>query len=178
LALLIVVLALAACGPAAATPLPTPAGGVYTSSTYHFSITYPNGWQLNLAPSGSSSSAVPLSLTITRINAQAAVGAQVSTFGITVFDAHDPNAAASISALLKLIHASGSTYQPVTIAGKPGYQSKPTQEAIAGSQLTNTHTDYYLFLPDYAYHLSTDSVSGDNADSALQAMLQSFTLLK
>ncbi len=169
---------LAACR--SAPPPPSPSGGVYTSSTCHFRLTYPNGWQVN-TPAGSTSSAtVPLEIVITRIDAQAAGGAQVSTFTVVVFNAKDPNAQQQeIDPLLKREHASNSALQlkPVLIAGRTGYEDIPQTGTIPGTQVSVTHTDYYLLTSNFEYQISTDAVSGDNAASSLDAMLKSFTLL-
>ncbi len=177
--LLLAIALLAACR--SAPPPPSPSGGVYTSSTYHFRLTYPNGWQVNTPKGTTSSTTVPLEIVITRIDAQAAGGAQVSSFTVVVFNARDPVVATPIAQL----HAEASCVKPatttclkpVTISGKTGYEDTPVTANIPGSQVSDTHTDYYLLTADYEYQISTDAVSGDNAGSMLQAMLDSFTVL-
>ncbi|MGO8949787.1 MAG: hypothetical protein ACLQUY_19465 [Ktedonobacterales bacterium] len=164
-----------------APPPPSASGGVYTSSEYHFRVTYPNGWQVS-TPAGTTptpSTTIPLEIVITRIDAQSAGGAQVSSFTVVVYNAKDKYADLQIKQLLEEAHEPNSPphITPFTIAGKAGYQDAPVQGTIPGSQITDTHTDYYLITPDYEYQISTDAVSGDNAASALQAMLKSFTVL-
>ena len=170
LSLLGLLLALAACQPSPPS-VPTAAGGTYTSTQYHFSVRYPTGWQA--VESQQSSSIVPLTLIITRIHASTGEGGAVSTFTVTVFDAHDTNIAQSIKGL-----ASDKTLTRITLAGLPAYQGAPIQQPALGTQLNDTHTDYYLPTSAYEYQLSTDALAGDGADAALQSMLSSFTLLK
>lgn len=170
LALLGLLLALAACQPSPPS-VPTAAGGTYTSTQYHFSVRYPTGWQA--VESQQSSSIVPLTLIITRVHAATGEGGAVSTFTVTVFDAHDNNIAQSIKGL-----ASDKTLIRITLAGLPAYQGTPIQQPALGTQLNDTHTDYYLPTASYEYQLSTDALAGDGADAALHSMLTSFTLLK
>jgi len=170
------VVALAACG-RSAPPLQAPIGGVYTSKEYHFSVTYPSGWQVNNSSGTVASSTIPLEIVITRVNAQASGGAQVSSFTVAVFNAHNKDVAAEINNLLLQAHAAKSTLKPITIGGINGYQDKSVQTTIPGSQITDTHTDYYLLTSNYEYQISIDALSSDNVTGVLQAMLQSFTLL-
>ena len=122
---------------------------------------------------------------ITRIDAQAAGGAQVSSFTVVVFNARDPVVAKQIDQLIAEAHEAScpkppatSCLKPVTISGKTGYEDTPvTANILPGSQVSENHTDYYLFTADYEYQISTDAVSGDNAVSMLQVMLDSFTIL-
>ncbi len=168
--LLLGLLALAACG-SSSPPVPKAAGGTYTNKQYHFSVTYPAGWQATVGQQ--SSAIVPLTLVITRIHSDTAEGAAVSTFTVTVFDAHNSTIVTSVKGL-----AGDKTLTPVTLAGLPAYRGTPIQQPAQGTQVNDTHTDYYLPAPDYEYQLSTDAIPGDNADAALQSMLSSFTLLK
>lgn len=167
-------LSLAACGQSAAPP-PTFSGGVYTNTQLHFSVSYPQGWKANAQPSPSS--VVPLTVYITRSDAVSTPGAPVSTLTIAVFNAHDKDIAASIKSL-----AGDKTLRKITLAGLAAFQSAAAPQAVPGSQsdssTTDTHTDYYLVTPDWEYQLSTDAISGENAESALTSMVQSFTLLK
>lgn len=161
-------MALAACGQTAAPP-PRFAGGVYTSATYHFHITYPAGWKVNAQPS--SSSVVPLSVSITSSDTVNTPGNPISTLTIAVFNAHDANIAKSIKSL-----ATDTTLQKTTLAGLSAYVSAPVAQQVPSSSLTDTHTDYYLVTPNWEYQLSTDAVSGENARAALQNMVASFAL--
>lgn len=163
-------LTLAACGQTAAPP-PTFAGGVYTSAQYHFSVTYPTGWKVNAQPS--SSAVVPLTVYITRSDAINTPGDPISTLTIAVFNVHDSDIAKSIKSL-----ATNKTLQKTTLAGLSAYASVPIQQPVPSSTITDTHTDYYLVTSDWEYQLSTDAVSGESSDAALQNMVQSFTLTK
>ena len=68
--------------------------------------------------------------------------------------------------------AKGSKFLPITISGVKGYQYGQPPTIIPGSQITDTHTDYYLMTPDFEYQISTDAVSDDNATSALAGHAQ------
>jgi hypothetical protein len=161
-----------------APPPPSAAGGTYTSAKYHFRVTYPNGWQVNTPSSTTPSTTVPLEIVITQIDAQAAGGAQVSSFTLAVYNAKDTVAAAQINQLLKQAHQANSPLKPITISGKSGYQDKPVEGTVPGTQVTDTHIDYYLITTDYEYQISIDALSSDNSMPALQGMLKSFTLLR
>jgi hypothetical protein len=171
------VLAVAACGTSAPPP-PATSGGVFTSEAYHFKLTYPSGWQVNNASGTTASPAIPLDIVVTRINAQASGGGQVSTLTVVVSNARNANVAVSIKYLLQLVHTSGSGYVPVTISGVKGYRHAQQPTVIYGTNITDTRTDYYLITSDYEYQISTDAVSSDNDQGALETMVQSFTLLK
>ncbi len=173
LPLLGLLLALAACS-GASPSVPAAAGGTYTSQRFHFSVTYPTGWQATVGQQ--SSTIVPLTLVITHLHASTAQGAAVSTFTITVFDAHDANVAQSIKAL-----TGDKTLTHMTIAGMAAYQGAPIQQPAqdgAGGQVNDVHTDYYLPAPDFEYQLSSDAIAGDSVNSALSSMLAGFRLLK
>lgn len=172
---LLALLALASCG--TSTPaVPAAAGGTYTSRQYHFSVTYPAGWQATV--SQQTSAIVPLTVVITRVHANAAEGAAVSTFTVTVFDAHNPAIASSVKAL-----ASDKTLSRVTLAGLSAYRGTAIQQPAQGSgqgnsQVDDTHTDYYVPTATYEYQLSTDAIAGDHAEAAFQTMLASFAVVK
>jgi hypothetical protein len=70
----------------------------------------------------------------------------------------------------------GGTLSHTKVAGLPAIEVQLPRQQVLGSSTQATHTDYYLWHEDYLYHLSTDAVDGDGAESALQSMLQSFTL--
>jgi len=77
--------------------------------------------------------------------------------------------------------ATDASLHKTTISGLPGYVSSPEQQPLPGpngtpSAQTDTHTDYYLVHGGYEYQISIDVLSGDGADAALAAMLQSFTI--
>ncbi|HKS69329.1 MAG TPA: hypothetical protein VJQ45_02845 [Ktedonobacterales bacterium] len=167
---------LAACG-ATSAKLPQQSGGTFTSDAYHVRVTYPDGWKLTTLPGGSA--AIPLSVTITHVGgAQSEGGAFVSTFTLTVIDVASPDEATPIAQLKKQIATPASSLTPITLSGQQAYQSAPQQQKSPNNALSVTHTDYYLLTARYEYAISTDAVSSDNgADSALQAMVQSFTLL-
>lgn len=178
-ALVCVVLAagllLVACHASVAAP--NPPAGAYKSARFHFSVSYPTGWQTATTPPDQSSPAVPLTLVLTRSGDTAATGS-VSSFTITVFDLH-VGAVATPAALLKQqALAPNSPLRPVTLAGQTAYQDAPARRPLpGGSNLTISHTDYYLFTAAYEYQISVESVSGEHADADLASMLKSFTLL-
>jgi hypothetical protein len=173
--LLILAVLVAACG--TSTPaIPTVAGGVYTSAQFHFSVTYPSGWQAQEVQGSSPSTAIPLTVIITRTGDVQDAGALVSTFTVTVMNAHDPIIAQGIATLEAQAKAPGSSYQTIMLAGRPALRAPPVQQQLPGSQLSADHTDYFLIVKDVEYQLSTDAVGGDNAEPALQSMLHSFTL--
>lgn len=161
---------LAACGQTAA-PTPKFSGGVYTNTEFHFTLSYPNGWKVNVQPSPSS--VIPLTVYITRSDAVSTPGAPISTLTIAVFNARDANVAKSISLL-----ATDKTLRKVTLAGLAGFASATVQQQVPSSTTTDTHTDYYLVTPDWEYQISTDAISGENAEDALNSMVRSFALVK
>jgi len=176
-ACLVIAVLLVACG--TSTPaLPTVSGGTYTSARFHFTVTYPDGWQAHEIQGSSPSTAIPLTVIITRTGDTQDNGALVSTFTVALMNAHDPTIAQGIATLEAQARAEGSPLLAIALAGKPALQAPSVKQQLPGSQLSATHTDYYLILTDYEYQLSTDAVDGDNAEPALQSMLQSFTLTK
>lgn len=164
----------AACGTSTARP-PKLLAGTFTSDAYHFRLSYPDGWKLTTLPN--TSSAIPLTLEITHTSTLQASASFVSTLNLTVANIHDPAEATPVALLQKQLRAPGGGYQTITLAGRPAYQDSPTQQISPDGTLTITHTDYYLFAGSFEYAFSTDAVSADGGDAALQQMLQSFTLL-
>lgn len=167
---LLAFLSLAACGARSSQPALNLPQGTYTSATYHFSISYPAGWQANVAPDGSQ--IIPLTLLITRTSDRQAPGSLIATLTIAVFNLSNPAMAASTAQL-----RTDPTKHHVTIAGLMAYASAPTQQQVPGTTATDTHVDYYLIHGGYEYQLSTDAVSRDHANAALSAMLASFKIL-
>ena len=164
--------ALAGCAATSAPPnLPS---GKYSSDAYHFRFSYPSGWHVTVFQSGSST--IPLSLQITHTATFQASGSLVSTLTVTVFNAHDPNEAKSITALEQEVKSAHSPLQAINLSGHTAYMDAPTARQSPGNQPVVTHTDYYLLTPTYEYQLTTDAVAGDNADAALHGMVMSFTL--
>jgi hypothetical protein len=165
-------LAVAACGTASAPTLNLP-GGTFTSATYGFHITYPRNWLANpseaTAPSDGSTDPIPFTLTITRTGDAHSAAALVSTCAITVMNLKNSDIAKSAKGL-----ATNSTLQAMTIGGAAGYVSAPLVQDIPNSEISVTHTDYYVVHGGYEYQISTDSVKGDNADGDLRSMVQSF----
>lgn len=192
-----VALLAAGCGQAQTHPDPSRSlpGGTYASQAYHFSITYPSAWALNAtgcasgsgtattcdqlqgtATVGGGQSAIPLQITITRAGQSGVATPGVSSLTITVMDLRNTYVAQAAAALSKT-HG----LQATTVGGQSGYVATPIQQSLPGSQgtpstVTETHTDYYVVHSGYEYQISVDAVSGDNSDSALAAMLHSFTL--
>ena len=169
-------LTLAACGARAATPLPQQSAGSYTSTVYHFRLTYPAGWKLTTLPGGSTP--IPLSVEITHVGAAQTAGALFSTLTLAVIDTTSADEATPVAQLKQRIAATPSPLTPITLSGQPAYQDAPTQETSPDGSVTFTHTDYYLLAGRYEYTLTTEAVSSDaGADKALQAMVQGFALL-
>lgn len=169
--------ALAACGtprPSLSAALP---GGTYTSAQYHFSITYPTGWQANVAPAPSpvsgASPTVPLTLIITRTSDTQGNVDLDSNLTIMVLDASDPIIAPSVAALAK-----DTNERHVTIGGLPAYADPPATQQVQGSSVTDTHTTYYVLANGYEYQITTDALSSDNAAPVIAQMLSSFKITK
>ncbi len=182
-----------ACAQPHANQLPTPPGGIFTSATYHFSVTYPVGWAASSNGCGSGGNTcdelratatvgqgqfavIPLQVTITRANQSSEAVPVVSSLAITVLDLRDVNVANAVHAL-----ATAPGVRATTLAGQAAYVTTPVQQVLRGANGTPraasvTHTEYYLVHGGYEYQISLDSASGDAADAALQAMLKSFTL--
>ncbi len=173
-ALVVGLLLLAACRTSVVAP--NPPAGAYKSAQFHFSVSYPTGWQAAATPPDQSSPAVPLTLVITRSGDTAATGS-VSSFTLTVFDLHVGSVATPAAQLKQKALAPNSPLRPVTLAGQTAYQDAPAQRPLpGGANLTISHTDYYLFTAAYEYQISVESVSGEHADADLATILQSFAL--
>jgi hypothetical protein len=169
----ILCLLLVACGPATVS-VPKLPGGVYTSTTFHFTITYPAGWQPNALSNSAANAPIPLTVVITRSGSNQTDTSLLSTFTVTVLNAHDPAIASTIRSQQAQASGADPTLLTVTLAGQTAYATKPLQQQLPASQRTTTHTNYYILRGAYEYQLSTDAVSGDNADGDLHSMLQSF----
>jgi hypothetical protein len=166
---------LVACRTSVAAP--NPPAGTYKSAQLHFSVSYPKGWQAASTPADQSSPAVPLTLVITRAGDTAATGS-VSSFTLTVFDLRVGAVATPAAQLKQKALAPNSPLRAVTLAGQTAYQDAPAQRPLpGGSNLTISHTDYYLFTASYEYQISVESVSSEHADADLARILQSFTLI-
>lgn len=176
LALVALPLLLGACGATTAQP-PALLGGSYTNAQFRFSVTYPSDWQVNESRDSSTTSTIfPLSVSITRAGATQANSSLVSNLTISILDLHNPKALDPN--LLKMVtgRATNPTYHAVQLAGRTAYATQPLRQPILGSQQMATHTDYYLQANSLEYHLSTDVLSGDNADDAVKGMLAGFAL--
>jgi hypothetical protein len=172
-------IAFGACAPAP----PQKPGGTYTSSSeFHFSVSYPAGWEASAmaatAGAASQSSApTPLTVVISRSSSAQETSPLVSNLTIAILDLRNPKAINP--ALLNVVttRATNSAYHTVQLAGHTAYATQPQQQMVYGTQQVGTHTDYYLDTTSFEYHLSTDVLSGDSADSAIASMLASFTLI-
>jgi hypothetical protein len=162
--LALVVALIAACGE------PSLPAGVYTNQQYHFKVSYPAGWQVNV--SQQSDADAPLIVIITRSGAHSVTGSIISSLTIDVLKLSDVGGP-QISTQL----AQDKTLTPVTLSGLTAYQDKPTQQKGAGneSSFTVTHTDYFIVHGGYEYQMSIDALSGD--ESTLEAMTHSFTII-
>lgn len=155
---------IAACG---GSSLPA---GVYTNQQYHFSLSYPSGWQVNVKQQ--SDAPAPLIVIITRSGARSTTGSIISSLTIDVLklsDAGGPQVATQL--------AKDTTLTPVTLSGITAYQDKPTQQHGAGNEsaFTVTHTDYFIVHGAYEYQMSLDALAGD--ESAVDAMARSFSIV-
>jgi hypothetical protein len=192
---LLLLVALGACGTTqnyVAPPLP---GGTYTSAPYHFKIQYPAGWSATVAgcdatqvtgsgcatlggtATSNQPSAAPLQITITHTAQHTTTAPTVSTFSITVLDLSVASVAAQAAGI-----AQDTGLHPTNLAGLPAYASTPSQQALPGAggtpsaTLVDVHTDYYLVHGGYEYLISVDMLSGDSSQADLDAMLRSFAL--
>lgn len=188
--LLLVGALMAACGGPSA---PNPPASTCVSSQYHFQLNYPQGWQaqvvvvkanqsaspLTCVKAGSAditpggSAAIPLTVILTHTNGKQ-IASHVSTFTIEVIDLTalqqiDANSAKAARQLNK-----DKSLHTLQLAGITAYKDDPVDQPVTGADVSITHTDYYLVRDSFEYQLSTDAVSDDGAQDALQTMLQSF----
>ncbi|HEX8996571.1 MAG TPA: hypothetical protein VF812_11110 [Ktedonobacterales bacterium] len=159
-------LVVSACG----TSTPNLPSGVYTSQQYHFSVTYPAGWQVNA--SSQPNAEAPLIIIITRSGTRQNPGSQISSLTVDVLDLSNPSISQTAAALSK-----NRSLSKITIGGQLGYRDKPVQETGGGADAsaTMTHSDYYVAYGRYLYQISTDALAGDGP--ALDTMAQSFKIL-
>ncbi len=162
--LAILVVFTAACG---STSLPA---GVYTSQQYHFKVSYPTGWQVNV--SQQPDAVAPLIVIITRSSVRSTAGSTISSLTIDVLKLSDTGGPQVATQL-----AQDKNLTPVTLSGLTAYRDKPTQQQGGGNQAgaVVTHTDYYIVQGAYEYQMSIDALSGD--ESALDTMANSFTIV-
>jgi hypothetical protein len=71
--------------------------------------------------------------------------------------------------------ATNKFLQTMSIGGVSGYASAPLAQDIPNSEISVTHTDYYVVHGGFEYQISTDSVKGDNADGDLRSIVESFS---
>lgn len=170
-AVALVALMVAACG----SPSLNLPGGSYNNDTYGFHVNYPRNWQANpydatVTPGDSAAaSAIPFTLVITRTGDSHTSAALVSTCTITIMSLKNSDIAKGAADL-----ASNKLLEKVTIGGAQGYKGKPITQEVPNSQISVTHTDFYVVHGDYEYQISTDSVKGDNADGDLDSIIASF----
>ncbi len=162
-------LAIGACGGAASQSPPTLPGGIYVSAQFHFRITYPAGWQANVGPTPSA--VIPLTVEITRSNARQESGSLVSSLSISVLALSDASVAAS-ARLLPSQHG----VRTISLSGLTAYADAPVRQSVSGTNVTDTHADYYLVHSNYEYQLGTDALSDDGSAGALMTMVHSFTI--
>lgn len=159
-----------------ATP-PTLPSGSYRNATYHVQVAYPDGWQVNVTPEAQASVGIPLHVVITRTGALQTQSTLVTNWSLTVMNGKVKNIDEQIAALRRRIQQKDASLHPLTLGGASAYQEQPVRQTIPGSQVTDTHTTYYLLVGDLEYEISTDALSSDHAEEALQSILSSFTLL-
>ncbi len=175
----LVSLALVGCRSSRSTASqPVLPGGIYRSDAFHFTVTYPAGWQANITPAAQASQGIPLHVIITRTDSVQTNSSLVSNCSITILNTRDRNIAQAVEPLKTRIQKKDEHLHSVTIGGMAGYQEDLVRQEIPDTQLTDTHTTYYLFLDQYVYEISTEAISSDNADAALQSIVASFTILK
>lgn len=166
-------LALAACGSASAPKLNLP-GGTYSSATYDFHITYPRNWLANPSEATPASDGsvlpIPFTLIITRTGDAHSAASLISTCTVTVMNLKNSDIAKSAAGL-----ATNKFLQTMSIGGVSGYASAPLAQDIPNSEISVTHTDYYVVHGGFEYQISTDSVKGDNADGDLRSIVESFS---
>lgn len=180
----------AACGGPSA---PNPPARTCVSSQYHFQLNYPEGWKaqavvVKVDPSASpltcvqagsadvtpgGSAAIPLTVILTHTNGKQ-VASHVSTLTIEVISLSELQRIDADSAKKARELAKDKTLHGVQLAGTTAYAADPVDQPVTGADVSITHTDYYLVRDAFEYQFSTDAVSDDGAQAALQSMLQSF----
>jgi hypothetical protein len=172
---MLVSIALAGCR--STTSRPSLPGGTYRNDTFHFSVSYPEGWQVNVAPAATASQGIPLHVVITRTSTLQTTNALISNCSILVLNPRDAGIAEQIKPLKAHIQNKDTHLHAILLGGQSGYREEPVQQQIPGTQANDTHTNYYLLLNEYVYEISTDAISSDNAEEALQSMIASFTIV-
>ncbi|MGZ3583831.1 MAG: hypothetical protein ACXVCX_12480 [Ktedonobacterales bacterium] len=173
---MLVSIALAGCRSTSSQPaLP---GGTYRNDTFHFSVSYPPGWQVNVAPAATASHGIPLHVVITRTSTLQTTNALISNCSIVVLNPRDAEIATQIKPLKDRILSKDTHLHAILLGGQSGYREEPVQQQIPGTPANDTHTNYYLLLSDYVYEISTDAISSDSAGAVLQSMVASFTIVK
>ncbi len=173
-------IALAACGaPSASAPQFN--GGTYQSaSQYHFKVAFPSGWKVNPIADPTAATTTnpvfPLTVTITRSSTSQAISSIVSNFTVALLDLRNPQLVNKDLLKAATTRSANPAYHAVKIAGFSAYATAPVQQTFPNGGQVITHVDYYLLVNNIEYHISTDSVSGDQADADLASMLASFTL--
>jgi hypothetical protein len=156
-----------------------------TEPAYHFTLHIPAGWVI-LQQQDDPTADAPYAVTIGRANVSPDV--TPSTLSLQVIKLSSPGASALVASVTK-----SSQYHPITIDGQPAYQSiqvayatpptlAPGQSSLpSATPLPNTpgtilHTSYDLITTTFIYTIDTVAVAGDNAEPALEAMVQSLTI--
>jgi hypothetical protein len=170
----------AGCGVSSAAP-PQFSGGSYVSpSDFHFKVTYPTGWKSYVltdpTAAGAANPVFPLTVTITRSSASQATSSIVSNLTVAVMDLRNPQLVNKD--LLKAVttRSANPAYHAVKLTGLTAYATLPLRQTLPNGGQVITHVDYYLLVNNIEYHISTDAVSGDQADADLASILASFTL--
>jgi hypothetical protein len=104
------------------------------------------------------------------------VASHVSTLTIEVISLSELQRIDAASAKKAHELAKDKTLHALQIGGATAYRSDPVDQPVTGADVSITHTDYYLVRDAFEYQISTDAVSDDGAQAALQSMLQSFAL--
>ena len=176
-------LALAGCADSQSTTSDRPQSLV--RAQYHFSLTIAAGWlsqQENEDPTANT----PYSVTIGFKHPPA--GASPSLFNLQVTKTTTPGIAQNIAAL-----STNPAYRSITISGMrayvqttiaydlpptlaPGQTDLPAATPAPGTTGTVTHSDYEVPTSAYLFTIDTDAIAGQNADAALNSMLQSLSI--
>ncbi len=175
---LVIVLFLASCGAAPASTSQNTA-----QQGCHFTITVPAGWAVVQKQQNSSSGflcAMTIGLTAYETSQQ------YSQMNIQVLSAGSANVQQTIQEF-----AHNSQYSTIQLHGYNGYIStqtyyvapptmQPGQTTLApptaNSPGTETHTEYDFPTQQYLYTIITQNIVGQNADSGLNSLIQSFSI--